>query len=858
MFSKKKLQRFMSILLACMLLLSAAQAAAAETAPRPASKVRDGEYDVNVQILKDNTNEASVAHTYLESTTGKLIANNGEYKLRITFKNYDWFEYWGSLKPGGTPSASPEAVSEFVTAAELEVKDGQAVRGPQQESKLVEGYYGTVEFPIQDVMAKQDVLMHIVVKDLYLIPGGAPFEYDHWYVAQVAFDTAGLPFEGEEPSVDKSRLQTAIEEAEAFAATLTYVPVNGVYAEGAIIGLTDANMKNAIAAADAVFKDESATQEKVEEQISLLAQAIDYVNQSRSVAANVRLIVLDSLDADAAPSTKSSLFDSTATILKRHTPREHANITINEDADHFATISYFRPSTDGTATFQEETALQVVPTGLTVGAGKYSAQLIQRTSAQPAHSISGIVKLSYTTTAAPDVTETLYLSLNGTLLDDLNEQIEEAQALHDRASNGDLKGRFGAPALSALQLAINSAKLTGTQLSATRGNIAAASAGLTEAVNTFQASETDPGSVPGPGPGTPGGSTNPQYPADGSYYVPFTVLKYGTSSTSVANDYMISPALVTVSGGNKTVSFTVVQSAEITGLTIGGSSGTSRDSGNNTRIVTFNLSNLSSTVNGWVKVDWSSLNYHHEYDIQFKFNESAATYAGSSPEVIGGGPAGPPSLPNPGGNTNGENPKDSGNEAESNEDEEDSEQGGTEGSKIAFNDTANHWAKTSIARAVELGIVNGFSDGSFRPDHIVTRGEIAVMISRALGLEGEGDADTLKDFDSIPSWAQAHVARIAAAGIISGFEDSTFRPDGQLTRAQLAVIIARAAGLKLDADASLSFADRDDIPAWAQKEVGAAVEAGLLEGKDGNRFDPNATATRAEALTLIIRLLEKL
>ncbi|MOA32930.1 hypothetical protein D3C78_1541880 [compost metagenome] len=52
------------------------------------------------------------------------------------------------------------------------------------------------------------------------------------------------------------------------------------------------------------------------------------------------------------------------------------------------------------------------------------------------------------------------------------------------------------------------------------------------------------------------------------------------------------------------------------------------------------------------------------------------------------------------------------------------------------------------------------------------------------------------------------------------------------------------------------FADAGDIPAWAQKEIAAAVRAGLIQGKQDNQFEPNAQATRAEALTLIIRLLE--
>jgi heme-binding NEAT domain protein len=1134
MFYKKSLKRYLSILIASILLLSAFPISAAAAEPAPATKVRDGEYEVDFRILQNNSDKESYAEGHLKSTKGKLIAEDGVYKLQIDFINYDWYEYWGSLKPGGTPSANADAVSQFNQAAEVDVSDGTVPRGPLNENTLVEGYYGTVEFPIDDVQVKQDVLMHIVVKDLYV--QGQPFVYDHWYLAQVVIDTSNLPFVSveeppvtEEPdvslddlswqitlaqslynstqdgawhgaykpgartslnyaisdaievesdmaatdeeivtaynalvqalnvfrqqrvTVNKSLLLTAIQEAEAFAANLSYVTNAGVYVEGSIAGLTSTTMGTPITNAKAVYDNALATQDQVNASVTSLSTATTAINNARIIATDARLIVLDSLDSDAVESTKSSLFGSTATILKRSTPREHANIIINDNIP-LTSITYYRPSTDGTPTFVMDLPVTMASTGLDAGTGQYSAQLQQRHTTFNNQSISGIVFMNYSTADEPSVTESVYLSLNGTLLDHLNGEIADAQELHDRALNGELSGQYDIDALSTLQAAIDTAIVTGSQLSATRLDISAASAALSEVVTTFlslerstlnytiahatdsafssadsyfekparvtqisgttydatikilnssqvtefqykqsegeyvdadvlyenaaedyrivllngidisqlqnaklhvsipaanydrthevrlnfngvnnsllssefleamstwrgakagtaigeypasaistfktaidtaggaatqlngtqiqtdaalivlrmavaafEASVNLTGTEPGtdPGPGTPGNGTDPQYPANGSYYIPFTVLKYGTESLSVANDYFVSPALVKVTGGNKTVSFTVVQSAEITGLKIGGNSGsvTSRDAANNTRVVTFNLSNLASKLSAWVKIDWSALNYHHEYDIHFKFDEAQATYAGDS-GVIGGGTVGPPALPNPDEETEGQegeegevtNPNGENGQEETNPES-------NESPNIQFSDTANHWAKPVIERAVKLGIVSGFSDGSFRPNNIVTRGEFAVMISKALGLEGEGEEGALKDLDSIPNWAKTHVARVITAGLIAGFEDSTFRSKGQLTRAQLAVIISRAAGLKLDPSATLSFVDGDDVPAWAQQEVSAAVGAGLITGKDGNRFDPNAAATRAEALALIIRLLDYL
>lgn len=463
-----------------------------------------------------------------------------------------------------------------------------------------------------------------------------------------------------------------------------------------------------------------------------------------------------------------------------------------------------------------------------------------------------------------DQVHSIRLNFNDVDNQKLYELLQTAAAAYDEVENREQSGEYDEVALAALAKALATANEEAVRNPAQQAATDDAYARLNSALETFKntAGGGDPGT--GPNPGTPGAS-NPVYPADGSYYMPFTIYKHGTTQASVANGYVVPSALVNVSGGTKTVSFTVLQSKEITGLTINGSSGsvTHTDTALNQRIVSFVLSDLSQTLEGWVKVDWPEVSYHHDYAIQFKFHEAQAVYAGTAPQVPGTTQQpGVPNLPNPGSGTetgndgeekpSGENTgtptgeKPSGSEAATE----------VEAPSITFSDVANHWARTSIEKAVKLGIVKGFSDGSFRPNGTVTRAEFAVMISRALQLEGNADGSSFKDYSSIPGWAQPHVARVADAGLISGYSDETFRANDQLTRAQLAVIIARAAKLELDTATALDFSDAAQIPGWAQKEVSAAVKAGLILGKEKDRFDPNGTATRAEALTLIIRLLE--
>lgn len=459
------------------------------------------------------------------------------------------------------------------------------------------------------------------------------------------------------------------------------------------------------------------------------------------------------------------------------------------------------------------------------------------------------------------------LNFNNVNNSSLAQLVLTASNLQRSAVEGSGAGQYPASAKTAFQLVIDAANAAAADLTATT-DVENLYSQLENALAVFKSSQ-----IAGPAPGGGNGSTSSVYPADGYYTMNFQILKDGENSPSMAQDYVVSQALVEVRGGTKTVKFVVKQSYEIKSFTIGGKSENIVESntGNNTRITSFSLPSLTGKLNGTVYIEWYNVgglgfDYVNKYNIQFLFDEASAASVASNTTVPGWGSSGEvgppddkePPKPDQGSGPLPETPEKGDKDPEKDADTGESQTGNGNGTpSVKFSDTATHWARTSIEQAVKLGIVNGYSDGSFRPNAIVTRGEFAVMISRALGLDGEGDASKLQDFGSIPSWAQVHVARAVAAGIIGGFEDATFRAGGHLTRAQLAVIIARAAGLKLDAaNASLSFTDTASIPTWARQEIAAAVKAGLVQGKDGNRFDPDATATRAEALTLIIRLLD--
>lgn len=93
-------------------------------------------------------------------------------------------------------------------------------------------------------------------------------------------------------------------------------------------------------------------------------------------------------------------------------------------------------------------------------------------------------------------------------------------------------------------------------------------------------------------------------------------------------------------------------------------------------------------------------------------------------------------------------------------------------------------------------------------------------------------------------------------GIIGGYEDGTFHPDAEITRAEMAVMIAKAMKLPITADSLTGFADDTDIPSWAKDAVAAVKKAGVIEGSGENRFNPREQATRAEAITVLLKMLK--
>ena len=176
---------------------------------------------------------------------------------------------------------------------------------------------------------------------------------------------------------------------------------------------------------------------------------------------------------------------------------------------------------------------------------------------------------------------------------------------------------------------------------------------------------------------------------------------------------------------------------------------------------------------------------------------------------------------------------------------------------VSFSDIAGHWAEGSIKQAVSEGIVAGYPDETFRPNHSVTRAEFTVMLAGALKSDGTGAGLQFKDQNKLGAWTKRAVALAVQAGIVSGYKDGSFRPDAKITRAEMASMIARALKVPLEANGQTGFADNEDIPKWARGAVEATRKLDIVGGRGGNKFVPNDTATRSEAVVMLLRMLDR-
>jgi len=169
-----------------------------------------------------------------------------------------------------------------------------------------------------------------------------------------------------------------------------------------------------------------------------------------------------------------------------------------------------------------------------------------------------------------------------------------------------------------------------------------------------------------------------------------------------------------------------------------------------------------------------------------------------------------------------------------------------------FSDMEGHWAQEAVEKLAEMGLLQGYGDGTFRPQNPITRGQFVRLLVVAAGIPQEVKYPPTFSDVGITDPLYSYVEAAARAGIVSG-DGGRFLPNQFLNREQLAVMVIKALGeekKEVSASVLASFSDASSISSWALSAVARAVELGILRGRDG-RFDPKAITTRAEAAAVI-------
>ena len=172
-------------------------------------------------------------------------------------------------------------------------------------------------------------------------------------------------------------------------------------------------------------------------------------------------------------------------------------------------------------------------------------------------------------------------------------------------------------------------------------------------------------------------------------------------------------------------------------------------------------------------------------------------------------------------------------------------------SAATFRDVpGNAWYYSYVNDLSNRGILNGYTDGTFRPGNNITRAEITKILAYMSGEDTRG-CDGYSTFrDCNGHWADEYINWAAIRGIVSGVGNENFQPNAPITREALCTMVLRYAKYKSFYPDKIrnatKFADGADISNWAGDAVYHLQRAGIISGKGNNIFDPKGYATRAE------------
>ena len=168
-----------------------------------------------------------------------------------------------------------------------------------------------------------------------------------------------------------------------------------------------------------------------------------------------------------------------------------------------------------------------------------------------------------------------------------------------------------------------------------------------------------------------------------------------------------------------------------------------------------------------------------------------------------------------------------------------------------------HWGYAAMKTCLDYGWMTLTDTGEWKPNAFVTRAEFAADLARFAGIHTLYPTDGASCFSDVDLTAAdaPYLAWSADSGIVTGYDDGSFRPEKTLTREQMAVMLARyAARTGVTAQGQLAFTDAAKISGWAADGVAVCTGLGLVQGDARGRFLPQSRLTRAQIATILVRM----
>ena len=166
----------------------------------------------------------------------------------------------------------------------------------------------------------------------------------------------------------------------------------------------------------------------------------------------------------------------------------------------------------------------------------------------------------------------------------------------------------------------------------------------------------------------------------------------------------------------------------------------------------------------------------------------------------------------------------------------------------------NDWYYSNVMRAVELGILSGYTDGTFKPMNNITRRDFAIMLAQSLGHDNDEEATSPFKDVADTDYGVSSIAYLYENEITVGDSNGNFNPDANITRQEAAIMLVKA--FEATGTSSDLYADDAQIASWAKSFVYTAKAAGLMKGDDHNEFNPTDRLTRAEAASAMVNAVD--